>query len=825
MVEQPSGTVTLVFTDIEGSTRLLLELGERAYREALAEHRRNVREACGRHGGYEVDYEGDSFFYAFSSAVQAMEAVEQAVRALESGPITVRVGVHTGEPSLDPPKYVGLDVHKAARIMAAAHGGQVVISQSTRDLLEPSFVIKDLGEHRLKDLSGPRRLFQFGEGEFPALRTLYRTNLPVPATTFVGREQELGEVTALLRNGVRLLTLTGPGGTGKTRLGLQAVAEVADGFADGVWWVPLASLRDPALVLAAVAQTLEVSEQPGLDLGDTLAEALGGKQMLILFDNAEHLLPEVAHAAARLRDAGKLKVVVTSRERLQLAGEHLYPVPQLTGLDGSALFTVRAGALVPGFEATAAVEDLCSRLDNLPLAIELAAARTTLLTPEQILERLTGRSDLLQAGRDSDPRQQTLRATIEWSYELLDAEERELFARFAVFTGSFTLEAAEEVCAADLDTLQSLVDKSLIRHSGERFWMLETIREYALEKLEVSSESGDARARHAQHFLALAEAVDDEFEATDDRRLVDRLQDEVANLRSALGFYETSDPELALHLATALRSFWAWRSQSEGQGRLEDLLHRAQAAPIGLRVKALQAAGQAAYYRGDYAAAERFAREALALARQEGDEREAARALSRLAALAAARGELAQGKALAQESLDIARRNSDPSTMAHALHVLGDFARRERKHSQAVAWTRQAIEAARAAGNVSVGLASLANLADLALEEGDLLEARRLYCESLEQSHGFGDWITAYGLLGLAATAAALGEPVRAGRLSGAVSAMTEGSEARLFPGDRDWYERFVAKAEGPAFAAGVEEGRAMTSDEAVSYALEARPE
>jgi predicted ATPase len=351
--------------------------------------------------------------------------------------------------------------------------------------------------------------------------------------------------------------------------------------------------------------------------------------------------------------------------------------------------------------------------------------------------------------------------------------------------------------------------------------MLETIREYALEKLEASSESEDVRARHAQHFLALAEAVDAEFEATDDLRLVDRLQNEVANLRSALAFCETSDPVLALHLATALEGFWTWRSPSEGQTRLGDILPRALAAPPELRIKALRTAGGAAYIRGDYAAAERFARDAVALARQVDDEHQAARALSRLATVAGARGDLAQGKTLAQESLDLARRISDLSATAHALHVLGDFARREGNHREAKEWTQQAIEAARSSGNVSVALSSLATLADLALEEGDLLQAQALYREALEHGHGFGDWLTAYGLLALAATAAALSEPVRAGRLWGAFTAMTEWSEAHLFPGDREWYERFIATAEGPTFEDAVEEGRAMTSDEAVTYALE----
>ena len=320
LVAQPAGTVTLVFTDIEGSTRLLAELGEPGYRDALAEHRNVVRGAFSRHGGYEVDTQGDSFFYAFPSAIGAVGAVREAMAALEGGPIAVRVGVHTGEPGLDRRRYVGLDVHTAARIMAAGHGGQVVLSQSTRDLLDDSYALSDLGEHRLKDLSGPRRLYQLGADGFPPLKTLHRTNLPVPATAFIGRERELRELGALLHEGVRLLTLTGPGGVGKTRLALQAVADAADGFPDGVWWVPLASLRDPALVLSSVALALGVPEQSGQGLEETLMDVLSSGRAILLLDNLEQLLPGAARPIATLRDAGGATVVVTSRERLRHLG-------------------------------------------------------------------------------------------------------------------------------------------------------------------------------------------------------------------------------------------------------------------------------------------------------------------------------------------------------------------------------------------------------------------------------------------------------------------------------------------------------------------------
>ena len=505
----PAGTVTFLFTDVEGSTKLLHDLGAEAYADALAEHRRVVRDACALHGGIEVDTQGDAFFVAFPTAPGALAAATAITNGLASGPIRVRIGLHTGTPLVTDEGYVGPDVHRAARIAAAGHAGQTLVSSSTASLVEHDGM-RDLGEHRFKDLAAPERVYQLGDEEFPALNSLYRTNLPVPATPFVGRTRELEEVAALLsREDVRVLTLTGPGGTGKTRLALQAAAEASDHYADGITWASLSPLRDPAVLLPAVAQGLELNEEPGKPLAETLAAALAGKRTLLLLDNIEHLLPGAAADVATLRDLGGPKVLVTSRERLRVSGEHAWPVPSLAESDAVELFTARALAVDPSFSTTAATAELCTRLDDLPLAIELAAGRTGLFSTDELLERLSQRLDLLQGDREADPRQQTLRATIEWSYDLLPEDEQRLFRSLSIFVGGCTFEAAEVVCGADADTLQSLIDKSLVRkrasEGGSRYWMLETIREFALERLALAGETPPLQHLHALHYLALAE--------------------------------------------------------------------------------------------------------------------------------------------------------------------------------------------------------------------------------------------------------------------------------------------------------------------------------
>jgi len=599
MAELPTGTVTLLFTDIEGSTRLLRRVGD-AYADLLAEHRRLLVEAFEGNRGTIVDSEGDAFFVAFASARDAVAGAEAAQRALAGHEwpgdeeLRVRMGLHTGEPRLVDGRYVGLDVHHAARVMAAGHGGQVLLSESTRALLDEGTRLRDLGEHRLKDLSHPQRLYQLDAdglpAEFPPLKTLDNrpTNLPVQPNELIGRERELVEAAALLTNGLRALTLTGPGGTGKTRLALQLAADVVEEFPDGVFFVSLAPVRDWELVAPTIARTLGLREQPGETVLETLDGYLGDKELLLVLDNFEQVLAAAPAVAGLCASASRLKLLVTSRTPLRLSGERTYPVPPLELAESVRLFAERAHAAALEFDVTDenedAVEEICRRLDGLPLAIELAATRVRSLPPPALLRRLDQRLKLLTGGaQDLDERQRTLRGTIEWSYELLPQAERELFARLGVFVGGSRLDAAEALCGAIeidvLDGLQSLVEKSLLRQrpdaDGEpRFWMLETIREYALGLLDEAGTLAEARRAHAELFLELAERVDFESRTGDQAALFDQLDADNANLRAAVDWAEeTSDADLLLRLATALWGFWATRGHiAEGTAVLGNAL-------------------------------------------------------------------------------------------------------------------------------------------------------------------------------------------------------------------------------------------------------------
>jgi predicted ATPase/class 3 adenylate cyclase len=643
MAELPTGTVTLLFTDIEGSTRLLRRVGD-AYADLLAEHRRLLVEAFEGNRGTIVDSEGDAFFVAFASARDAVAGAEAAQRALAGHPwpgdeeLRVRMGLHTGEPRLVDGRYVGLDVHHAARVMAAGHGGQVLLSESTRALLDEGTRLRDLGEHRLKDLSQPQRLYQLDAdglpAEFPPLKTLDNrpTNLPVQPNELIGRERELVEAAALLTNGLRALTLTGPGGTGKTRLALQLAADVVEEFPDGVFFVSLAPVRDWELVAPTIARTLGLREQPGETVLETLDGYLGDKELLLVLDNFEQVLAAAPAVAGLCARASRLKLLVTSRTPLRLSGERTYPVPPLELAESVRLFAERAHAAALEFDVTDenedAVEEICRRLDGLPLAIELAATRVRSLPPPALLRRLDQRLKLLTGGaQDLDERQRTLRGTIEWSYELLPRAERELFARLGVFVGGSRLDAAEALCGAIeidvLDGLQSLVEKSLLRQrpdaDGEpRFWMLETIREYALGLLDEAGTLAEARRAHAELFLELAERVDFESRTGDQAALFDQLDADNANLRAAVDWAEeTRDADLLLRLATALWGFWATRGHiAEGTAVLGNALALAGRRPA----RALLGLCTLRILRGESEGLEDDIREALRACEELGDD-------------------------------------------------------------------------------------------------------------------------------------------------------------------------------------------------------------
>ncbi|HZJ51940.1 MAG TPA: adenylate/guanylate cyclase domain-containing protein, partial [Actinomycetota bacterium] len=473
----PTGTVTFLFTDIEGSTRLLDELGAERFADALAEHRRLLRAAFARHGGVEVDTQGDAFFVAFWDASGALAAAAEGQVALAQGPIRVRMALHTGEPVVTDEGYVGMDVHRAARICSTAHGGQVVLSATTRTLLDDADLV-DLGLHRLKDLGRPEKLFQLGLDRFPPLRSLNATNLPSQPSTLIGRERELAELAALVPE-ARLAVATGPGGSGKTRLALQVAAELVETFTDGVYWVSLAAVSETALVFPTIASALGAQGE--------VAAHIDERRMLLLLDNLEQVLDVAPQLSELLRSCPNLHLLITSRALLRIEGEHEYQVEPLPTQDAVALFRERAPVAFP----EEAIVAICRRVDCLPLAVELAAARTRILSADAMLARLEQRLPVLTGGRrDAPERQRTLRATIEWSYELLEDDEQLLFRRLAVFAGSFDAAGAEEVAGSSLETLQTIVEHNLVRRwSSGRFGMLETIHEFAIERLEESGEA------------------------------------------------------------------------------------------------------------------------------------------------------------------------------------------------------------------------------------------------------------------------------------------------------------------------------------------------
>jgi predicted ATPase/class 3 adenylate cyclase len=809
----PAGTVTFLFTDVEGSTKLLHDLGAERYADALAEHRRVLRSAFTTRGGVEVDTQGDAFFIAFPTAPAALAAAVAATEELAHGPIHVRMGIHSGTPLLTDEGYVGVDVHRAARIASAGHGGQILVSTAAAGLVEQD-ALHDLGEHRLKDLSAPERIYQVGSGEFPALKSLYRTNLPVPATPFLGRADQVDELADLLRaSEPRLLTLTGPGGVGKTRLALQAAGAAADGFADGVYWVPLAPLDDPQLVLPSVAQALGAEHDVAAHIGD--------RALLLVLDNFEHVTDAAEDVAALLTACPRLHVLVTSREVLRLPGEQAYPVTELRPDEGVELFLSRAHAADPSFASSDGVAALCARLEQLPLALELAAARVRVLSPAQLLDRLSSRLDLLKAGRGVDPRQQTLRATIEWSHELLDPNEQQAFARLAVFAGGWTLLAAEAVTDADLDVAQSLVDKSLVRaRERDRFFMLETIREFAAEQLERSTDANEIHRRHAAHFLAFAEAAAPALEDERQDEWFELVEADLPNLRAALAWSLNHESADALRIADALRALWFARGYlSEGRRWLAAGLG-AYGERTPVRARALAAASILASIQLDWAETKRLAEESRALASELGDPALARETLLTLGRVRVAEGDEEGALQLFDEAEQAGLATGNEQIVGMARFNAGYLELTRGDYPAAEARLQAAHAALAGAGHHHGAARSLAALGSVALHEGRTADAVERLRESIELAARVGDRGILAWALELLGAALVETEPQRAARLLGAADTLRQTLESPLQGIERALHMQTMASLESVDVEAAWESGRALSPEDAAAFAL-----
>lgn len=795
MPDLPTGTITLLFTDMEGSTRLQQQVGER-YASVLADCRHLLRAAFAQYHGHEVDTQGDAFFVAFKRATDAVLAAVEAQRRLaaHSWPqgvsVHVRMGLHTGEPQRSSEGYTGLDVHHAERIMSAGHGGQILLSQTTCDLVAQTLPdgvgLQDLGEHRLKDLQRASRLFQLVIAglpvDFPQLRTLdaHRHNLPIQPTPFIGREREVATVCGLLRRAdVRLLTLMGPGGVGKTRLGLQVAAELADQFTDGVVLVRLAPVTVPEQVVPAIIQTLSISERSGQAPLSLLTSALKDKQMLLLLDNCEQVVAAAGQVAQLLAACPRLKLLVTSQVVLCVQGEHEFVVPPLSvpnpnrlpdlvtlsQYEAVALFFQRAQAVKADFAVTnanaSAVAQICAQLDGLPLAIELAAAHTKYFPPQALLSRLEQDLSVLAGGaRDLLARQQTLRGAMAWSYGLLSPEEQRLFQCLAVFVDGCTVEAAEVVCQAAgelatdvLERLFSLVDKSLLRQQeasgGEaRFWMLQTLRKFGLERLASAGKTELTRQAHAEYYLRLAEEAFPEILGPQPTRWLERLEREHENLRSALNWWlERGEGTLAVRLARALGQFWLLQLHwQEGRTFLERALALAQAEQTLVRSEALWIFGWLLVNLGELARAEEACREGLTLARVIGDPLTVARCLEGLGIVALDQSNYAAAHLLFEECVALIRQTGAQDALAWTLCNWAEVAIHQGEYVLARTLAEEGLAIFRERGNLGGSPYALLRLVAVAFLQGELAHSSALAEECLLLCTGARDFHKAKAL-------------------------------------------------------------------------------
>jgi len=912
MSELPSGTITILFTDIEGSTRLLQELGEE-YATLIEGHHQLLREASEANNGHVMGIEGDSFFVVFPRALDAIHAVVQSQLALATHQwpngvnLRVRMGLHSGEPQISALGYVGIDVHRAARIAAAAHGGQVLISQTTCDLVQSELpediTLQDLGEHRLKDLRQPKHLYQLViaglPSDFPPLKSLKvatPNNLPIQLTSFIGREKEITEIKQSIR-GQRLVTLTGPGGSGKTRLSLQVATELLENFQDGVFFVALAPISDPGLVPSTIAQSLGVTEAAGKSIMDSLKDYLQSKSLLLVLDNYEQVISAAPLVAELLTASRELKIIVSSREGLRVSGEHEYFVPplelpdlaqlpsleSLTQYTAVQLFVQRAQAVKQDFhitnETAPIIVEICYRLDGLPLAIELAAARIKLLPPKAMLARLENRLEFLTSrARDLPARQQTLRNAIAWSYDLLNQNEQIFFRRLSVFVGGCTFDAietvTEEASTHTLDLLGSLLDKSLLREVediiGEpRFVMLELLREFGLEQLAASGEGESIRLRHASFFLALAEQAEAKLESTEQVEWINHMEEEHDNLRAALEWSRTTEGagEICLRLAGTLGLFWEARGYfSEGRERLSAVLATKIAqASSAARAKLLARAAELAYRQSDYPATLLFAEESLKICREVDDKQGIAVALIKLGNAVTEAGDYPTASGFLAEALMIWRKLEDKHGIARALISLGWAALRPGDYSLAHARLEEALGISRELEDTRSIAFELSGLGEVALRQGEYTQATQLLEESLELRRQLGnkwgvgvslgtlgwvamyqeEWNRAVARLGeslevrreigdkggsawclerLAEIALAQGQAKKAVCLFGAAASLRESIGSVIDPVDRAEYENKLdslrAELGEERFSTIWDEGHAMTLEQAITYAL-----
>jgi predicted ATPase/class 3 adenylate cyclase len=897
----PSGTVTFLFTDIEGSTRLEQQIGTARYAELRERHRELLRAAFDAHGGTEQGTEGDSFFVVFGSAREAVEAAIEAQRALKTEPwpdgamVRVRMGLHSGEAELAGGSLVGIDINRAARIAAAAHGEQILLSDATRALVAsylPTHArLRDLGGVRLKDLAQAEHLTQVTadglQQDFPPPRVAdgHPSNLPTQLTTFVGRDDELEEAARLLET-TRVLTLTGPGGTGKTRLSLELARRVGDGFPDGTFFVPLEPIRDPLLVPPRIAAALGIADAGARPVAEAMADWLRDRRVLLVLDNFEQVTDAAPAIAELLRAADGLKIVVTSRAALRISGEQELPVPglpvppdpshlsstdrlQLPGGERSLdpvtlgqyaavrLFIERALAVKPSFAVTndnaPAVAGITARLHGMPLAIELAAARIKLLSPDAILSRLEHQLDVLAAGsRDLPARQQTLLGAIAWSYDLLDDGSRLLLDRLSVFAGGGDLESIEAVCGPSselggdlLDGLMALADQSLIKvdegPDGEpRFRQLDTIREYASEQLTARGDTAAIQSRHRDRFVALAEEATPRLAGADQRRWLDRLELEHDNIRAVLDrAMAAPDPPTAIRLGFAMWRFW------QKHGHLAEARRRLEAMDTAtwshddprLRAKLQEALGGVCWWQADIEAMARHYREALTIWQSLGDEAELANAYYNESFTYAMPADPTVDLAardpddIGLEHLSLARdlftKVGDERGIANTLWALGNMHYFRNHPGQGTDEFRQALDIFRRTDDRTMEAWALHMLGTGLLREGHVEEAKGHLALAMRHFQAAGD--TAGITLefdDLAAVAVAEGDFERAARLRGVARNLANETGARLASFIEDTFENEVRPSvRSHLTAAEIDrlgaEGAALPLDQAVAYALE----